>query len=255
MNLPNLNLNRPLVFFDTETTGVNIAKDRIVELCAIKVYPDKTQDMFLQRFNPGIPIPPEATTIHGITDEMVANEPRFSAKVNEIVDFFSGCDLAGYNLIRFDVPLLVEELLRNGVTKIPFDSARFIDCLAIWRKMEPRTLSDAVKYYTGEVHEEAHASKGDVEATMKVLVGQLSKYPDLLPDPVALHELVQEGNTVIDYAGKFSRDADGDIIFTFSNNIGKKVKDNLGMLDWMLTRDFTAQTKHIARQILGGELR
>ena len=255
MNLPNLILNRPLVFFDTETTGVNIALDRIIELCAIKVCPDKTQDMFLQRFNPGISIPPEATAIHGITDEMVANEPRFSAKANEIVDFFSGCDLAGYNLIKFDVPLLVEELLRNGVTKIPFDSARFIDCLAIWRKMEPRTLSDAVKYYTGEVHEEAHASKGDVEATMKVLVGQLSKYPDLLPDPVALHELVQEGNTVIDYAGKFSRDADGDIIFTFSNNIGKKVKDNLGMLDWMLTRDFTAQTKHIARQILYGELR
>jgi len=253
--LENLNLNRPLVFFDTETTGVSIAKDRIVELCAIKVYPDKTQDMFLQRFNPGIPIPPEATAIHGITDEMVANEPRFAAKVDEIVYFFSRCDLAGYNLIRFDVPLLVEELLRNGVTKIPFDGARFIDCLAIWRKMEPRTLSDAVKYYTGESHEEAHAAQGDVEATMKVLAGQLSKYPDLLPDPDMLHDLVQEGNIVIDYAGKFARDADGDIIFTFSNNIGKKVKDNLGMLDWMLTRDFTAQTKHIVRQILDGALK
>ncbi len=253
--LENLNLNRPLVFFDTETTGVNIVNDRIIELCGIKIYPDKTQDLFLQRFNPGIPIPPEATAIHGITDEMVANEPRFSAKVDEIVDFFSGCDLAGYNLIRFDVPLLVEELLRNCVANIPFEGARFIDCLAIWRKMEPRTLSDAVKYYTGEVHAEAHAAKGDVEATMKVLSGQLAKYPDLSPDPDMLHKIAHEGNTVIDYAGKFTRDADGDIIFTFSNNIGKKVKDNLGMLDWMLTRDFTAQTKHIARQILDGELR
>ena len=254
--LENLILNRPLVFFDTETTGVNIAQDRIIELCAIKVYPDKSQDMFLQRFKPGIPIPPEATAVHGITDEMVANEPHFSAKVDEIVDFFSGCDLAGYNLIRFDVPLLVEELLRNGVTKIPFDGARFIDCLAIWRKMEPRTLSDAVKYYTVEVHDEAHAAKGDVEATMKVLACQLAKYPDLLPDPVALHDLVQDGNTFIDYAGKFDRDDEGDIIFTFGDNKGKKVKTNLGMLDWMLSKDFfPAHTKYIARQIMNGELR
>ena len=248
-------LKRPLVFFDTETTGVNIAKDRIVELCAIKVYLDRSQEMFLQRFNPGIPIPPEATAIHGITDEMVANEPPFSAKVDEIVEFFSGCDLAGYNLIRFDVPLLAEELLRNGVRSIPFEGAMFIDCMAIWRAMEPRSLSDAVKYYTGEAHEQAHTAQGDVEATIAVLGGQLDKYPDLPPDPLTLHELAHQGNPVIDYAGKFSRDADREIIFTFGTNRDKKVKDNLGMLKWMQLNEFAAHTKFIARQILDGELR
>ncbi len=254
MDLSNLNLKRPLVFFDTETTGVNIVQDRIIELCAIKIFLDKSRETFIQRFNPGIPIPPEATTVHGITDEMVANEPSFSTKVSEIVEFFSGCDLAGYNLIRFDIPLLVEELLRNGVKQIPFEGAKFIDCMAIWRVMEPRTLSDAVKYYTGEVHEEAHAAQGDAEATISVLAGQLAKYPDLSPDPDTLHDLALQGNSVIDYAGKFSRDDDGDIIFTFGKNSGQKVKDNLGMLDWMLSRDFPAHTKYIARKILNGEL-
>ena len=250
-----LNLKRPLVFFDTETTGVDIVKDRIIELCAVKIYPAKSSDMFLQRFKPGIPIEPGATEVHGITDEMVAHEPPFSAKVDEIVEFFSGCDLAGYNLIRFDVPLLVEEFLRNGVTKIPFEGVKLIDCLAIWRKMEPRTLSDAVKYYTNDVHEGAHAAKADVEATIKVLSGQLTKYPELAPDPDALYNLVNENRSVLDYAGKFSRDETGEIIFTFGANRGKKVKDNYGMLEWMLPRDFTEHTKHIARQLLEGKLR
>ena len=255
MNLSNLNLKRPLVFFDTETTGVNIIKDRIIELCAIKIYPAKSNDIFLQRFNPGIPIEPGATEVHGITDEMVAHEPPFSEKAAEIAEFFSGCDLAGYNLIRFDVPLLVEELLRNGVTKIPFEGAHMIDCLAIWRKMEPRTLTDAVRSFTNGVHENAHSAKSDVEATMKVLSGQLAKYSDLVGDPESLHCLVDQGTTILDYDRKFSRDEDGEIIFTFSANKGKKVRENLGMLDWMLSRDFTAHTKYIARQILEGKLR
>jgi len=255
MNLSNLNLKRPLVFFDTETTGVNIIKDRIIELCAIKIYPAKSNDIFLQRFNPGIPIEPGATEVHGITDEMVAHEPPFSEKAAEIAEFFSGCDLAGYNLIRFDVPLLVEELLRNGVTKIPFEGAHMIDCLAIWRKMEPRTLTDAVRSFTNGGHENAHSAKADVEATIKVLNGQLTKYPELAPDPDALYDLVNENRSVLDYAGKFARDETGEIIFTFGANRGKKVKDNYGMLEWMLPRDFTEHTKHIARQLLEGKLR
>jgi|GEM_PF-52125 len=243
-----LHLKRPLVFFDTETTGVNIVKDRIIELCAIKVYPAKSDDIFLQRFNPGIPIEPGATKVHGITDEMVAHEPPFSDKAAEIAEFFSDCDLAGYNLIKFDVPLLVEELLRNGITKIPFEGASIIDCLAIWRKMEPRTLSDAVRYYTNGIHEDAHSALADVEATMKVLTGQLEKYADLVGDPVSLHEIVNQGVTFLDYDRKFSRDEDGDIIYTFGSNRGKKVKDNYGMLEWMLPRDFTEHTKYMPEE-------
>jgi len=255
MDILNLKLKRPLVFFDTETTGVNVIKDRIIELCAIKVYPAKSNDIILQRFNPGIPIEPGATEVHGITDEMVAHEPPFAEKAVEIAEFFSGCDLSGYNLIRFDVPLLVEELLRNGVTKIPFDGAHLIDCLAIWRKMEPRSLSDAVRHFTNGVHENAHSAKADVEATMKVLSGQLAKYPEIIGEPEALHDLVDQGPEVLDYDRKFSRDEDGEIIFTFGTNRGKKVKDNHGMLEWMLPRDFTEHTKHIARLILAGKLR
>ena len=254
--LSNLSLKRPLVFFDTETTGISISKDRIIEICAIKIYPARSRDVFYQRFNPGIPIPPDAVKVHGITDEMVAKEPRFSEKVSEIVDFFTGCDLAGYNIIRFDVPLLVEELLRNGVKEIPFDGAKYVDSLAIWHKMEPRSLSDAVRYFTGETHDDAHSAEADVEATMKVLSGQFTKYSDLSSDPDTLNELVMQGNTVIDYAGKFARDEDGDIIFTFGDNRGTKVRTNLGMLDWMLPKDFfPTHTKYIARKIRNGELR
>jgi DNA polymerase III subunit epsilon len=224
-------------------------------LCGIKINVDKTREEFFSRFNPGIPIPPEASRIHGITDEMVANEPTFKQKLPEILSFFSNCDLAGYNIVRFDVPLFVEELLRHNVSRIPFADARFVDCLSLWYKKSPRTLTDALKHYADEDHNGAHSAQADVEATIKVLAGQLRKHDDLTPDLGHLHNYCNDGRQVIDYAGCFARNAEGELIFTFGKNKGLRVSENKGMLEWMLQRDFTAHTKHIAKMILTGELR
>ena len=250
-----LSLSRPLVFFDIESTGVDVARSRIVELCGVKIHPDRSRTDFFQRFNPGLPIPPDASAIHGITDAMVADEPRFHEKLPDIIAFFSNCDLAGYNIVKFDVPLFVEELLRSGVAAIPFADARFVDCFRLWYKKSPRTLSDALRHYADEEHTNAHSAQADVEATIKVLAGQLRKHNDLAPDLGCLHDFCNEGKEVIDYAGMFARNAEGELVFTFGQNKGKRIADNYGMLEWMLLRDFPAHTKHIAKRILAGELK
>jgi DNA polymerase III subunit epsilon len=250
-----LTLSRPLVFFDIESTGVEVAKARIVELCGIKIHPDRTRTEFFQRFNPGMPIPPEATTIHGITNEMVANEPKLQDKLSDILSFFAGCDFAGYNIVKFDVPLLVEELLRNGAHDIPFADARFIDCYRLWQRKAPRQLKDALRHYADEEHLNAHSAQADVEATIKVFAGQLRKHEDLVPDLGHLHEVCNGNQQAVDYAGCFARNAEGELIFTFGQNKGKRIAENHGMLRWMLEKDFTAHTKQIARRILNGEFK
>ena len=171
--LNSLALQRPLVFFDLETTGVSLTKDKIVELCAIKIMPDKSRSMLLQRFYPEMPIPPSATEIHGITDDMVKNEPTFREKAKEVAAFFSGSDLAGYNIAKFDIPLLVEEFLRAGLDENPFEKVKVIDSLSIYFKKEPRNLAAALKFYANEEIINAHSAEADVEATIKVLNGQL----------------------------------------------------------------------------------
>ena len=248
-------LSRPLVFFDTETTGVDVAKARIVELCGIKIHPDRKREEFHQRFNPGIPIPPEATAVHRITDEMVAHEPTFKQALPRILDFFSNCDFAGYNIVRFDVPLFVEELLRNGATHIPFANAKLIDCYKVWQKKAPRTLTDALRHYAEEEIQNAHSAQADVEATMRVFAGQLRKHDDLLPDLNHIHDYCNEQAETLDYAGRFARDPKGDIVFTFGKNKGLRAADHPGMLEWILKNDFAAHTKYIAQCLLKGELK
>ena len=253
--LNSLILHRPLIFFDLETTGVSLSKDKIIELCAIKIMPDKSRTMLLQRFYPEMPIPPSATEIHGITDEMVANEPTFREKAKEVLAFFSNCDIAGYNIAKFDIPLLVEELLRSGLEVNPFEKVKVIDSLSIYFKKEPRTLSAAVKFYAHEELLNAHSAEADVEATMKVLNGQLEKYSDLHPTPDALHEFSYQESEYLDYDRKFSRDKKGEIVFMFGKNKGVPVVHNLGMVKWMLEKDFSEHTKFIARKILKGEIK
>ncbi|MFA6469191.1 MAG: 3'-5' exonuclease [Bacteroidota bacterium] len=252
--LDSLQLQRPLIFFDIESTGISISKDKIIELCAIKVQPDKSRSMLLQRFYPEMPIPPSSTEIHGITDEMVKNEPTFREKAKEIAAFFSGCDLAGYNIAKFDIPLLVEELLRAGLGENPFEKVKVIDSLSIYFKKEPRNLAAALKFYANEEIVNAHSAEADVEATIKVLNGQLEKYSDLEPTTNALHEMFYQENDFLDYDRKFSRDKKGEIIFMFGKNKGLPVAENLGMVKWMLDKDFSEHTKFIARKILNGEI-
>ncbi|MHB1050184.1 MAG: 3'-5' exonuclease [Bacteroidota bacterium] len=252
--LDTLTLTRPLIFFDTETTGTSTTKDRIVELCAIKILPDKSRDTIVQLFYPEMDIPASATAIHGITNEMVKNEPPFREKAKEIARFFVGCDLSGYNIARFDIPIMVEEFLRAGLEMNPLENSKIVDAMSIFFKKEPRTLSAALKFYADEELEDAHSAEADVEATIKVLDGQLKKYTDLSPTSDALHEFSYQENEYLDYDRKFMRDKSGEIIFTFGKNKGLPVADNIGMVQWMLDKDFAEHTKFIARKILKGEI-
>jgi DNA polymerase-3 subunit epsilon len=252
--LDTLTLQRPLVFFDIESTGISFSKDKIIELCAIKIMPDKSRTMLLQRFYPEMPIPPSSTEIHGITDEMVKGEPTFREKAKEVAAFFAGCDLAGYNIAKFDVPMLVEELLRAGLNENPFEKVKIIDSLSIYFKKEPRNLAAALKFYANEEIVNAHSAEADVEATIKVLNGQLEKYSDLPATTEALHEMFVQETDFLDYDRRFSRDKKGEIIFMFGKNKGMPVAENLGMVKWMLDKDFSEHTKFIARKILSGEI-
>jgi len=260
--LDSLILHRPLIFFDIETTGTSIVKDRIVELCAIKIAPDKSRIEVLQRFNPGIKIPYEVSQIHGITNEMVKNEPAFADTAQDLASFFSGCDLAGFNIAKFDIPLLVEEFLRTGLDYNPVEGAKIVDAMTIFMRKEPRNLEAALKFYANEELKNAHSAHADVEATIKVLNGQLQKYSDLKPSTDSLHEFsasqrvdLSTKYAVLDYDGKFARDKSGNIIFTFGKNKGLLVSENLGMLEWMLNKDFSEHTKFIARKILKGVIK
>ena len=251
--LSTLQLQRPLIFFDIESTGVSSSKDRIIELCAIKIHPDKDRTMLLQRFYPEMPIPPDATAIHGITDEMVKNEPTFREKAREVAAFFAESDLAGYNIAKFDIPMLVEEFLRAGIEQT-FEKVKVIDALSIYFKREPRNLAAALKFYANEELQNAHSAEADVEATIKVLNGQLEKYPDITPDTETLHAFTKMDTEFLDFDRRFARDRTGEIIFMFGKNKGMKVADNLGMVKWMLDKDFSEHTKYIARKILKGEI-
>ena len=170
-----LELTKPLCFFDLETTGTAIAKDRIVEMAVLKVHPNGTREMKEWRVNPEQPIPLEASNVHGITDEMVANEPTFKELSKEIYSYIKGCDLAGYNSDRFDIPLLVEELLR---AEIPFDfkNIKTVDVQTIFHKMEARTLSAALRFYCSQDLKDAHTAQADTQATHDVLIAQLERY-------------------------------------------------------------------------------
>ena len=255
-SLNNINIRNSLIFFDIESTGTDTRKDRIVELSTIKITPDGSQETITQRFNPGMPIPEAATAVHGIKDEDVINEPSFSEKAQEIHDYFLGCDLAGYNVVNFDIRMLTEELLRAGVD-LPFNSdTKIIDAMVIFKNKEKRDLAAAYKFYCNKEMTNAHQAEADTLAALEVLQGQINKY-GLETDVKSLAEMSKydKDSVAIDYAGKFIRNSDGDIVFNFSKeNKGKKVTENIGLVKWMLDKDFELHTLYIARQILEGKL-
>lgn len=246
-----LKLKKPIVFFDLETTGVNIAKDRIVEISILKVYPNGNKESKTWLVNPEIEIPPEVVAIHGITNEKVVNEPTFAELASEINQLIAGCDLAGFNSNRFDIPLLAEEFLRVG---IDFDMKNRvgIDVQVIYHKKEQRTLSAAYNFYCNKVLEDAHSAEADTHATYEILKAQLDKYDDLKNDVKFLHEFSSHKKRV-DFAGFIMYNDKDEEIFTFGKYKGKKVEDVLekdkGYYSWIQNADFPLYTKKVLTAI------
>lgn len=244
-----LELSKPLVFFDLETTGVNPVTDRIVELYAIRVNADGTQDELHHLINPTIPIPQEAINVHGITNEMVADKPPFHLLAAEIGSFFRGCDLAGYNIKRFDVPLLLEEFQRCGKYPINFNDVKLVDVMAIYHSKEKRDLAAAVRFYLQREHKEAHSAKADVQATLAILKKQLLLYEGLEPNTSFLHDYLSAGS-IVDGSGRFKRNREGEIIFNFGKHAGQPACTKPDYLKWMIREgEFAADTKMVANRI------
>ena len=242
-----LALERDIIFFDLETTGVEVT-DRILELYAVRIMPDGRRETVHEFFNPGIPIPPEATQVHGITDAMVADKPRFSSLADRLSSFFSDADLAGYNIRRFDVPLLMEEFHRCAQYPIKLQGTRMVDPYVIFLKKEPRDLSAAVRFYCGEEPMDAHSAKSDVEMTLKVFDRQLERYPELGADVANLDRFVAEGYFGLD--NKFRIDPQGRIVFNFGKNRGRPIAEDPEYLEWMYKKsDFPIHVRTVAGEL------
>ena len=246
-----LNLRNPLIFFDLETTGINIVKDRIVEISYVKVFPNGKEESKTLRINPGMPIPPESTAIHGITDEDVKDCPLFKDVAKTLAAQFEGCELAGFNSNRFDIPLLAEEFLRAGVN-IDLSRRKFIDVQTIFHKMEQRTLSAAYKFYCGKSLENAHTASADTMATYEVLKAQLDKYPELENDVTFLSKFSSFSNNV-DFAGRMIYNEKGQEVINFGKYKGRLVEEVLsvdpGYYSWMMNSDFSLNTKQKLTEI------
>ena len=246
-----LNLRRPIIFFDLETTGVDTANDRIVEISMIKIMPDGEEIVRTRRINPQMHIPEQATAIHGITDEMVKDEPTFAQIAKSMAQFIEGCDFGGFNSNRFDLPMLVEEFLRVGVD-VDFKNRQFVDVQTIFHKMEQRTLVAAYKFYCDKDLTEAHSAEADTRATYEVLKAQLDRYPDLQNDITALAEFSERGQTA-DFAGRIGYNDKGEEIFNFGKHKGRKVEDvfreDSSYYSWMINGDFPLYTKKVITEI------
>lgn len=243
----NLKLHKPLCTFDLETTGINISKDRIVEICILKVNPDASRESKTWLVNPEMPIPKESSAIHGITDEKIKDAPTFREIAPKIQEMINGCDLAGFNSNRFDVPLLAEEFLRVG---LDFDLNKFklVDAQTIFHKMEQRNLSAAYKFYCGKTLENAHSAEADVLATFEVLDAQVGRYEDLPKDVAGLSEFSFHSKFA-DLAGMIHFDENNKEIFAFGKYKGQKVKEvfqkDLGYYAWIQNADFPLYTKKV----------
>ena len=253
-----LNLTRPLAFFDLETTGLNITNDRIVEISILKAMPDGSQKTLTRLINPTIPIPPETTKIHGITDEDVKGKPTFSEVANELNQFLHNCDLSGYNAIKFDIPMLVEEFFRAEVN-FEIKNRRFIDVQNIFHKMEQRTLKAAYQFYCGKELIDAHTAEADTIATYEILKAQLDRYQDIeyadrdgiVSFPVknemeALHQFSKQNNNA-DLVGHIIFNNKEIEVFNFGKHKGKSVEEIFNKepsyYDWMMKSDFRYRPK------------
>ena len=246
-----LNLKRPIVFFDLETTGVDTAKDRIVEVSMIKIMPDGEEIVRTRRINPQMHIPEQATAIHGITDEDVKDAPTFAQVAKSMAQFIEGCDFGGFNSNRFDLPMLVEEFLRAGVD-VDFKRRRFVDVQNIFHKMGQRTLVAAYKFYCDKNLEEAHSAEADTRATYEVLMAQLDRYPELQNDVAALADFSERGQTA-DFAGRIGFNDKQEEVFNFGKYKGRRVEDVFreepSYYAWMMNGDFPLYTKKVITEI------
>lgn len=258
-----LHLKKPLAFFDLETTGVNIVRDRIVEISVVKALVNGETEIRTRRINPEMPIPLESSLIHGIYDEDIKDAPTFKSVAKNLSSFLDGCDLAGFNSNRFDIPMLVEEFLRVGVD---FDvkNRRMVDVQRIYHMMEPRNLGAAYKYYCGKTLNNAHSAEADTIATFEVLQGQIEKYQGVTiidshgnetepvkNDVAALHELT--ASRIVDFAGRMVFNDKGEEVFNFGKHNGKRVIDILknepSFFDWMMKGEFPLDTKRKLTEI------
>lgn len=246
-----LNLKKPLAFFDLETTGIDISKDRIVEISILKVNPNQSIESKTQRFNPTIPIPPEVSKIHGISDEDVKDAPTFTEEAKNIAKYIEGCDLAGYNSNKFDIPMLAEEFLRAN-QDFSVKNRKFIDVQVIFHKKEQRTLSAAYKFYCNKDLENAHTAAADTQATYEVLLSQIEKYDDLKNDIEFLSNFSHHMKFV-DFAGRIAYNKEGKEVFNFGKHKGKTVEEvfekDKGYYNWMMDADFPLFTKKILTDI------
>jgi len=247
----NLDLKKPIAFFDLETTGIDVSKDRIVEIAVLKINPNQSTETKTMRINPTIPIPKESSKIHGIYDEDVKDAPTFKQEAKNIARFLDGCDLAGYNSNKFDIPLLVEEFLRADVD-FNLKNRNFVDVQVIFHKKEQRTLSAAYKFYCKKDLEDAHSAEADITATYEVLKAQLDMYDDLENDVESLSKFSYHKKSA-DLAGRIVFNKEGQEVFNFGKHTGRTVEEVLekepGYFAWMLNADFPLYTKKILTEI------
>lgn len=240
-----LRLKRPIIFFDLETTGVDTARDRIVEVSMIKIMPDGEEITRTRRLNPGMPIPPEATAVHGITDDDVRDCPTFPQVAKSLAQFIQGCDFGGFNSNRFDLPVLVEEFMRAGVD-VDFKRRRFVDVQTIFHKKEQRTLVAAYRFYCGKELTEAHSADADTRATYEVLKAQLDHYDDLPNDISYLSEYSAQ-NRNVDFMGRLVYDDKHREVVNFGKYKGRLAEEVLradpSYYNWIMQGDFSQNTK------------
>jgi len=260
----NIHLTRPIVFFDIESTGLNVGADKIVEICMMKVMPDNSTDTKTLRINPEIPIPENISEVHGIYDKDVVDKPIFKEVANEIRDFIRGCDLSGYNLQKFDVPLLMEEFLRIGMD-IDMRGVRLVDVQNIFHRMEPRNLKAAYKFYCGVPLENAHSAEADTVATYKILLAQLEKYENTvfvdeneiesvpIKNDITALSVFSTSDRNVDYAGHIVFDRNDVEMFNFGKHKGISVESVFAKepnyYDWMMKADFPLYTKKVINNI------
>ena len=245
-----LQLTKPIAFIDLETTGINLGTDRIVELAIIKILPDGSKSIKRRIINPEMPIPKASSDLHGITDDMVKDAPTFAQVAQELKQMLDGCDLAGYNSNRFDIPLLVEEFLRVNVD-FDMKGRKLVDVQNIFHKMEQRTLAAAYKFYCNKNLEGAHSAEVDANATHEVLVAQLQRYPDLGNSIESINKAMGD-EVIVDFARRFVM-SNGVEVFNFGKYKGKAVAEVLKAepqyYDWMMRGDFPQHTKQKLTEI------
>ena len=254
-----LNLKNPIVFLDLETTGVDPSKDRIVEISLVKVFPDGSKEVKTRRINPEMPIPPESTAVHGISNEDVKECPRFREIAKSLASYIEGCDFGGFNSNKFDIPVLAEEFLRAGVD-IDLKKRKMIDVQNIFHKMEQRTLVAAYKFYCNKDLEQAHSAEADTLATYEVLMAQLDRYAELKNDVDFLADFSSRSQFV-DYAGRIIYDEKGVEVFNFGKHKGRSVaevfREEPSYYSWMMNGDFPKYTQKVITEIrlreLGGK--